>query len=68
MSTGWSRVTRLVTPQEHLPPSPTEVADTPVRAVAGGGGGDGGGPPEDTDVNGGNDRAVVEDLRVCPSM
>ena len=30
ISTGWSNVTGIITPQEQLPPSPTEPAYTPV--------------------------------------
>ena len=55
ISTGWSQVTGLISPQEQIPPSPTEPAYTPVEAALGIGGGDGGnGPPDRDDGNGGN--------------
>ena len=55
LSTGWSQVTGLISPQEQIPPSPTEPAYTPVEAALGGGGGGGGNvPPDRDDGNGGN--------------
>ena len=39
ISTGWSQATGMITPQEQLPPSPTEPANTPVEAAIGGAGG-----------------------------
>ena len=42
ISTGWSQVTGLISPQEQVPPSPTEPAYTPVEAALGVGGGGGG--------------------------
>ena len=55
LSTGWSQVTGLISPQDQIPPSPTEPAYTPVEAALGGGcGGGGNGPPDRDDGNGGN--------------